>query len=188
MNHSLDTLSDRSEDILNFWFSPAVKPFWFKKSSKFDQEIKQRFHNIYQQAATGSLNSWRNQPNDTLALIIILDQFARNMFRNTPQAFATDPQALELTKYALEHNYQPKLSLDQQAFLYMPLMHSEEIDDQADCVELFSQLGTGNYLEFALKHQAIIDRFGRFPHRNQILDRKSTPEETSFLSQPGSSF
>jgi uncharacterized protein (DUF924 family) len=183
-----DKHGDRPEDILNFWFSTTVKPLWFKKSSKFDQEIKQRFHKIYQQAAAGSLNSWRNQPGDTLALIIILDQFARNMFRNTPQAFATDPQALELTKYALEHNYQQKLSLDQQAFLYMPLMHSEKKEDQADCVELFSQLGTENYLEFALKHQTIIDRFGRFPHRNQILGRKSTPAETSFLTQPGSSF
>jgi uncharacterized protein (DUF924 family) len=184
----IDKYSDRPQDILNFWFSARVKPLWFKKSSEFDQEIKQRFHNICQQAATGSLNSWRNQPNDTLALVLILDQFARNMFRNTPQAFATDPQAIELTKYALDHNYQQKLSLDQQAFLYMPLMHSEKREDQADCVQLFSQLEPNNYLEFALKHQEIIDRFGRFPHRNQILNRKSTPEETSFLTQPGSSF
>lgn len=176
------------EVILNFWFDPEVKPFWFKKNQDFDQTIKQRFLNIYQQAIAGALNHWRNNARGTLALIIILDQFPRNMFRNTPQAFATDEQAAELTKYALRHNYEKNLSIEEQAFLYMPLMHSETHTDQAQCVELFTKLGKEDNLKFAFKHQEVIARFGRFPDRNQILGRESTTAEQEFLTQPGSSF
>ncbi|MGL6340155.1 MAG: DUF924 family protein, partial [Waterburya sp.] len=180
----------------NFWFDPEVKPFWFKKNQDFDHTIKQRFLNIYQQAIAegvakpiaGALNHWRNNARGTLALIIILDQFPRNMFRNTPQAFATDEQAAELTKYALRHNYEKNLSIEEQAFLYMPLMHSETHTDQAQCVELFTKLGKEDNLKFAFKHQEVIARFGRFPDRNQILGRESTTAEQEFLTQPGSSF
>jgi uncharacterized protein (DUF924 family) len=176
------------EVVLNFWFDPEVKPLWFKKNLDFDQTIKQRFLSIYQQAVAGALNHWRNNCRGILALVIVLDQFPRNMFRNTPQAFATDEQAVELTKYALRHNYEKNLSIEEQTFLYMPLMHSENNTDQAQCVDLFTKLGKKDNLKFALKHQEIIDRFGRFPHRNQILDRESTPAEQEFLTQSGSSF
>ena len=177
-----------SSEILDFWFSERVKPLWFKKSAEFDREIKQRFLTIYSLAKTGALDSWRDNPRDTLALIILLDQFPRNMFRNTPRAFATDEKAVELTKYAVSQNYQQKLSDQQQVFLYMPLMHSENKTNQAKCVELFDELKKEENLKFALKHQKIIERFGRFPHRNQILGRQSTEAEREFLTQPGSSF
>lgn len=110
------------------------------------------------------------------------------MFRNTPQAFATDSQAVELTKYAVDKGYDRDLSPEERAFLYMPLMHSENEVDRTRCVELFTKLGREDNLKFAIKHQEIIDRFGRFPHRNEILSRKSTPAEQEFLTQPGSSF
>ena len=176
------------EDVLNFWFSERVKPLWFKKSADFDLEIKQRFLDTYQRGKTGALADWRNSSKDILVLIIVLDQFPRNMFRNTSQAFATDKIAVELTKYAVSNNYQQDLSPEEQAFLYMPLMHSENEPDQAKCVELFTKLGREDNLKFAIKHREIIDRFGRFPHRNEILARESTSEEKEFLTQPGSSF
>ena len=175
-------------DVIDFWFSESVKPLWFKKSAEFDREIKQRFLDTYQLAKIGSLDNWRKEPHSTLALIIVLDQFPRNMFRGTSQAFATDGKAVELTKYAVANNYQRDLSTEQRAFLYMPLMHSENRIDQTQCVELFTELGKADNLKFALEHQKIIDRFERFPHRNQILGRESTVEEREFLTQPGSSF
>lgn len=183
MNHSV-----APKDVLDFWFGREVKPLWFKKSSEFDREIEQRFVDTYYQAAAGELSNWRDRPRDCLALIIVLDQFPRNIFRNTPRAFATDERAVELTKYGLDRNYQQDLSIDERAFLFMPLMHSENKQDQQQCVELFSKLGKENSFKFAIKHREVIDRFGRFPHRNQILGRESTPEEKEFLTQPGSSF
>lgn len=175
-------------DVLNFWFSEEVKPLWFKKSSAFDREIEARFINTYLMAKTGALDNWKNNSHDALALIIVLDQFPRNIFRDTPQAFATDEQAVELTKYAIEHNYQQSLSVDERVFLYMPLMHSEDIVNQNKSIELFTKLGKEDNLKFAIKHREIIQRFGRFPHRNKILGRESTLEEKEFLTQPGSSF
>lgn len=175
-------------DIIDFWFSEEVKPLWFKKSTEFDRKITRHFLDTYQLAKTGALDDWRNLAQNALALIIVLDQFPRNMFRDTAQAFATDAKAVELAKYAIARNYQQELSAEQRVFLYMPLMHSENPADQAQCVELFTKLGRPDNLNFALKHQEIIDRFGRFPHRNEILGRKSTPAEREFLTQPGSSF
>lgn len=180
--------STTPSDILSFWFSEQAKPLWFKKSKDFDREIKERFIDTYQLAIIGALSSWRDQSTDLLALIIVLDQFPRNMFRNTALAFATDKMAVDLTKQALAHNYQRDLSVEQRSFLYMPLMHSENKTDQARCVELFEALGKEDNLKFAIKHQEIINRFGRFPHRNQLLGRKSTSAEQEFLTQPGSSF
>ncbi len=180
--------STKPDDVLNFWFSQEVRPLWFKKSSEFDRQIEANFLDTYRQAAAGKLDHWRNNARDILALIIVLDQFPRNMFRNSPQAFATDRQAVELTKYAVNNNYQLDLTTEQKAFLYMPLMHSENPANQDLCVALFTKLGKEDKLKFAIRHQEIIDRFGRFPHRNQILDRETTPEEQEFLTQPGSSF
>ena len=180
--------SANPNDVIDFWFDERVKPLWFKKKEEFDRKIKERFIDIYRLAKTGALDGWRNNASDTLALIIVLDQFPRNMFRDTAQAFATDGQAAELTKYAVDRNYQNSLTEEQQTFLYMPLMHSEDKQDQNRCVELFAKLGREDNLKFAIKHQKIIDCFGRFPHRNQILGRKSTQTEQEFLTQPGSSF
>ncbi len=174
--------------VLDFWFSESVKPLWFKKSAKFDWEINQRFINTYQLAKIGALNEWRDVPQNILALVIVLEQFPRNMFRDTPQAFATDAQAVELAKHAIAQNFQQELSQEQQTFLYMPLMHSENKTDQAKCVELFTNLGKEDNLKFAIRHQEIINRFSRFPHRNEILSRKSTLAEQEFLTQLASSF
>ena len=184
----INKYSDRPEDVLDFWFSPKVKPLWFKKSEEFDAEIRQHFLSLYQQAANGILNQWREDTHHILALIVVLDQFSRNIFRNLPQAFTTDLQAVELTKYAVNNNYQQNLFIDEQTFLYMPLMHSEQKEYQEQCVHLFGELGKEDSLKFALRHKEIIDHFGRFPHRNQILSRKSTLEEKDFLTQPGSGF
>ena len=141
--------SHTPDTVLSFWFSERVKPLWFKNDAEFDQEIKQRFLGAYQLAATGALDDWRNNSHGILALIIVLDQFPRNMFRNTPQAFATDRQAVELTRYALKSNYEQELSIEKQVFLYMPLMHSESAEEQAKCVALFTKLGKEDNLKFA---------------------------------------
>ena len=182
------SIAANPHDVLDFWFDENVKPLWFVKKEEFDRQIKEKFMDTYQLAKMGALDNWRNNAADLLALIIVFDQFPRNMFRDTAQAFATDKRAVELTKYAVDNNYQDRLNKEQQTFLYMPLMHSEDRQDQNKCVELFEKLGIAENLKFAIKHQAVIDRFGRFPHRNQILGRESTPAEQKFLTQPGSSF
>jgi len=169
--------------VLDFWFSEQVKPLWFKKSTEFDRQIKEQFIDTYQLAKTGALDSWRNNAADTLALIIVLDQFPRNMFRNTAQAFATDSQAVELTKYAVNKNYQQDLTAEQQAFLYMPLMHSEDKQDQSKCVELFQNLGREDNLKFAIKHQEVIDRF--LNGANAPASRRDFEAEASVSLQVG---
>ena len=194
--------SKNPEDILDFWFSERVKPFWFKKDAEFDREIQNKFLATYNLAAADELNHWKNNSYAILALIILLDQFPRNMFRDSPQAFATDEQAVQLTKYALQQKC-PRLPgactqslgvndrdlcIEKRQFLYMPLMHSEKSADQQQSVDIFAKLGKKDYLKYAIAHQEVIDRFGRFPHRNIILGRESTATEIEFLTQPGSSF
>ncbi|MGF1491419.1 MAG: DUF924 family protein [Microcoleaceae cyanobacterium] len=188
-----------SGEILNFWFGHPDDPaygrerkVWFIKNPKFDAEIRERFLTDYQSASQGELNHWHNTPKSCLALVLLLDQFPRNLFRGQPQAFATDDQALALAKHALEWNFDQQLLVIQRIFFYMPFEHSENLADQARCVELFSQLDqnpeTASFLDYAKRHRAVIRRFGRFPHRNRILGRENTSEEDEFLQQPGSSF
>lgn len=174
------------ENILDFWFSSEVKPKWFAKDVNFDQEIKDKFEGYYEAAKKGILASWENSPLGTLALVIILDQFPRNMFRGSFLSFATDNLALSHSKKAIEKNYDAELTKEQKQFLYMPLMHSENLEDQMLSMELFSHISENN--EYAKRHMEIIKRFGRFPHRNAILNRKSTDEEIIFLLEPNSSF
>ncbi|WP_204367878.1 DUF924 family protein [Candidatus Jidaibacter acanthamoebae] len=174
-------------NIIDFWFSKENQPLWFAKNKKFDALIKNKFHNVYQQAASGNLDHWKNTPEGLLALIIILDQFPRNMFRDKPTAFATDEKALYFTKYAINHGLNNKLSKKEyQHFLYLPLMHSENLTDQKLCLDLFKE--QEEPLKYAKLHYNIINKFGRFPHRNKILGRTSTQEELEFLAQPNSSF
>lgn len=174
--------------ILDFWFSDTVRPLRFQKDGLFDQSIRDNFHTSYEAAMAGELAPWRTHAPSCLALIILLDQFPRNMFRDTPQAFASDPQACELTKHALKQEFNDELDDEHCVFLYMPLMHSEVFADQELCVQLFERLGRAENLRFAMAHRDIIERFGRFPHRNAILGRDSTVAELEFLQQPGSSF
>lgn len=187
------------QKVLDFWFGKPNNPeygqqrkVWFIKNTAFDEEVRSHFLEIYNQAAQGKLDAWREYPLGCLALIIILDQFPRNMFRNTPQAFATDAQALQIAQKAVDRNFDQPLLPVQRWFVYLPFEHSENLHHQKLCLELFSQLEhdpqSASTIEYAYKHKVVIERFGRFPHRNKILNRESTKEEKDFLSQPGSSF
>jgi uncharacterized protein (DUF924 family) len=175
-------------EVLNFWFNELTEEDRFKKDPELDQLIRDRFLSYYEAAINNELYEWRRAPDSALAEIIILDQFSRNMFRDTPQAFSSDPLALALSQFAIEKGFDKQLSTDQKAFLYMPYMHSESKIIHEIAVTLFSQKGLELNLDYEIAHKKIIDRFGRYPHRNQILDRKSTDEEIEFLKGPGSGF
>ena len=175
-------------DIIQFWYTEIPPRNWFIKDLAFDTMLKRRFGDIHQQATAGELAHWRQKPLGKLAEIIVLDQFSRNLFRDLPKAFAHDAHALALAQSAIEQGADLALLPKQKSFMYMPLMHSESALIHQQAVLLFNQSGLEDNYIFELKHKAIIDRFGRYPHRNGILDRHSTSEELEFLSQPGSSF
>ena len=174
--------------ILSFWFEEVDASLWFKSDHNFDDLIQQRFLDLMQQAAVGELYSWRTTAEGRLAEIIILDQFSRNVYRNTPQAFAQDPIALVLAQEAVASGALNSLNPTQCAFLLLPYMHSESKQIHVVAETLYQDFTPTENYEFELRHKAIIDRFGRYPHRNEILERSSTPEEVKFLLEPGSSF
>ncbi|MDO4640724.1 MAG: DUF924 family protein [Neisseria sp.] len=176
------------QTVLDFWFSESTQPFWFQKSDDFDQSIRTQFFPLWQQAAQSELYHWRTSPEGRLAEIIVLDQFSRNLFRNSPQAFAQDNMAVALTQEALRQDGFARLPEMWRKFTLMPLMHSESRLIHEQAMLLFNRHADPHTLEFEAKHKAIIDRFGRYPHRNAVLGRKSTPEEIEFLQQPSSSF
>lgn len=189
----------QAKAILEFWFGHQDAPgygkpqaFWFGNTPDFDQELRTRFLKEYQKAAEGYLDDWIDSLETCLALIILLDQFPRNMFRGTPEAFATDWEALSAAQHALAQGYDNKLLPVQRWFIYLPFEHSENLDHQRHCVKLFQQLNhhpeSAGAIDYAFQHLQIIERFGRFPHRNIILGRTSTPEEKEFLLQPNSFF
>ena len=170
-----------ANDILNFWFNESTKAERWQKDAKYDQKIYDRFNQLYRQAAAGELYAWRETVAERLAEIILLDQFPRNMFRDNKQAFATDMLALTLAQTAIQLNLDKTLTDEQLAYLYMPYMHSESKIIHEVAMLLFSKKGLEENLAYEIKHKAIIDRFGRYPHRNAILGRTSTPEEIDFL-------
>jgi uncharacterized protein (DUF924 family) len=176
------------QEILDFWFATDMQAFWFAKSNEFDQNLTDRFDTVLQQAAASELWRWRATVLGRLAEIIVLDQFSRNIYRNTAQAFAQDTQALSLAQEAIHLELDQHLKPHQRRFLYMPFMHSESKLIHEQALALFSALGDANTLNYELQHKQIIDRFGRYPHRNAILGRRSTPEELEFLQQPNSGF
>ena len=187
------------QNILHFWFGKPEdadygepRQFWFVKNFNVDVQIKSRFESTYQAAARGKLNHWRSSALSCLALIIVLDQFPRNMYRGQPQAFATDNRALKIAQFAVEQEYDQQLLPVQRWFVYLPFEHSENLADQETAMKLFSTLkddpNSQRSIDYARKHLQVIQRFGRFPHRNQILGRENTSEETAFLQQPGSKF
>ena len=176
------------KQVLDFWFDPENKEFWFNKSDEFDLELEEKFGHTLQQAMQCELWTWRETAEGRLAEIIVLDQFSRNLFRDHPASFAQDPLALSLAQEAVRLGLDQQLAPDQRCFMYMPFMHSESKIIHAQALQLFEALGNPINLDFELKHKTIIDRFGRYPHRNQILERDSTPEEVEFLTQPNSSF
>jgi uncharacterized protein (DUF924 family) len=176
------------QPVLKFWFEESTPEQWWKKDERFDQMVTERFSALHERAARCELYEWRREARGRLAEILILDQFSRNMFRGKPQAFAFDALALALAQEALAGGADHVLDPQQRAFLYMPYMHSESAEIHKIAEQLFRQHGNEGNLEYELKHKAIIDRFGRYPHRNAILGRASTPEEIEFLKQPGSGF
>lgn len=194
----------RPEDILTFWFgedlgNPLIHSAkWWKKDPDFDREIQTRFETDLQMATSGGLESWRERPEACLAYIILLDQFSRNIYRDTPRSFAQDPLALQAALQAIDQGLDREIPLMARAFYYLPLMHAEDREKQNRCVQIFAGLVQEAPMElkkmfqvnydFARRHAAIIEQFGRFPHRNKILGRASTAEEIEFLKQPGSSF
>lgn len=176
------------EDILQFWFHEIEPSQHYKKDPEFDSLIWDRFGEIHASATRCELYTWRQSPKGRLAEIIVLDQFSRNMFRDTPQAFGYDSLALILAQEAVLIGADQTLSPNQRGFIYLPFMHSESLIIHERAVELYSQAGMENGLEWEMKHKSIIEKFGRYPHRNEILGRTSSSEEIDFLKQPGSSF
>lgn len=176
------------KEIIDFWFSELEPKQWWQKDDKFDLMIQSRFGKLHDQAKAGELFQWRETALGSLAEVIILDQFSRNIYREKPESFACDPMALALAQVAISKGMESELSKTHRSFLYMPFMHSESPVIHIEAVKLFEALGDPKSLEFEHKHKAIIDRFGRYPHRNKILGRQSTPEEMRFLQQPNSSF
>lgn len=177
------------EKVLGFWFSPQARPRWFVRSDAFDQSIREQFSELHARAAAGGLDLWAGSPHGALALILLLDQVPRHVFRGTPGAFATDAKAREIARAAIDGGFDRDLTQEERLFMYLPLEHSESLADQERCVELMRQLDENpEWLDYAVRHRDIVARFGRFPHRNAILERDNTEEEREFLMQPGSSF
>ena len=192
-------MPSRVGEVLDFWFGREGEPgygefreTWFRKDPAFDASVTERFADLYEEALAGGLDGWRDDARSCLALVIVLDQFPRNMFRGDGRTHAADGVALESSKYAVEHALDRELPAFQRMFLYMPFMHSENSEDQRRSVELFGLLanepGAPDVTSYAVGHREIVERFGRFPHRNEILDRATTPEEAEFLKTEGSSF
>jgi uncharacterized protein (DUF924 family) len=176
------------EHILDFWFKETSPERWWKADAEFDALIRARFLEELIRAAAGELHEWRDSARGRLAEIIVLDQFSRNIHRDTPAAFAQDPMALALAQEAVRAGALAELSPVERGFLLLPYMHSESAAIHVVAESLYREHAPANNLEFELKHKAIIDRFGRYPHRNAVLGRESTPEEAVFLTEPGSSF
>lgn len=188
-----------AQKILDFWFPkdvtlPWVK--WFQKDENFDKSIKEKFENHIFEYSEGKLDEWKNEPKSMLALIILNDQFTRNIYRNTPKAFAYDKLALQLANESIERGYEKEYNVFERPFLYLPFEHSEDKEYQKKSVDLFQKLlkeypedaWAKNSLQYSISHKKIIDKWGRFPHRNRILNRESTKEEEEFLKTEGSSF
>jgi uncharacterized protein (DUF924 family) len=187
------------QEILDFWFGREgeegygeFREVWFTKDPEFDREIRDRFEPLYEEAAAGGLAPWKSEARSCLALILVLDQFPRNMYRGDTRMYAADPLARETARHAVENAYDRELSPCERLFMYLPFEHSEELDDQRLSVELFrglaTEMGSEDLLGYAVRHLEIVEQFGRFPHRNEILGRRTTPEEAEFLRGPDSSF
>ena len=184
-------MDNLAAEILTFWFGSTdlAKPLekrqvWFRSTPQFDQEIKDRFTETHKRASEGDLDYLKGTPGEYLSLIIVLDQFPRNIYRGTPKAFASDPKALETSSLALDLAYDASFGLRQKIFTYLPFEHSENLKDQERAFSLFMKLDDDNAKKSALGHFDAIKKFGRFPHRNKILGRLNTPEEEEYMKNP----
>ena len=186
-------MSDPSE-ILDFWFAPETEEKWFRPPPAFDAEIAERFGALHEEAAQdaavkSALGQWEASADGALALVILLDQFPRNMFRDSPRAFASDALALAVADRAIERGHDLVLPIERRVFFYLPFEHSEGIEDQHRCLALVRERADwGDNVQWAESHLAIIERFGRFPHRNAVLGRQSTPEEIEYLASRDETF
>lgn len=176
------------QEVLEFWFKELKPKEWWTASARLDELIRKRFQALLQRATQAELHDWRSCPTGRLAEIIVLDQFSRNIYRGMPQAFAQDPMALALAQKAVAEDIHQSLAKTRCSFLLMPYMHSESQDIHAQAEALFREFAAANSYRSELKHKKIIDRFGRYPHRNKILGRTSSSDEIEFLKQPGSGF
>ncbi|MQA38437.1 DUF924 family protein [Rugamonas aquatica] len=193
------TMNAQARAVFDFWFQPAdvMRGEWFQKNEAFDREIANRFGALIEQALAGGLREWDGEgPQSALARILILDQFCRNVHRGTPLAFAGDPQALQAAQHMVVAGLDQALTPLQRAFAYLPFEHAEDMAMQDQSVALYTRMhdavpatdGLAGMLDYAHRHREVVRRFGRFPHRNVILGRASTPEERAYLQQPGSGF
>ena len=170
------------EDIIEFWFSDAISKLWFKSTPEFDQQLRESYLETWQQAKNGALDHWKETPAGCLALVILLDQFPLNMFRDRAERYSTEAQSREVARVALERDFDRSLDAQKKAFLYMPFMHSEDLSDQELALKLYDQPGLESNLRFARHHHDIVARFGRFPHRNEMLGRRSSEAEIEYLN------
>lgn len=168
-------------EVIKFWFEEVKPEQRFKKDPELDQQIKEKFENLYLQMVACEHPDWRDDANGSLASVIVLDQFSRNIFRDDKQSFTHDPLALTISQMAIKNGQDMELEPEKRSFLYMPFMHSESKKIHQTALKLFESLDRPLNLEYEIKHKEIIDRFGRYPHRNKVLGRKSTPEELEFL-------
>ena len=175
-------------DVLDFWFVQSQPKQWFVRDAAFDTAIADRFGELHACADAGEMDGWADTADGALALVLVLDQFSRNLFRNDAKAFATDVKALGIARAAIDAGFDQQVEERRRTFFYVPFEHSEKLADQERCIELSATLTNKDFLGWAEKHKVIIERFGRFPHRNAVLGRISTPEEAEFLKQEGSSF
>jgi uncharacterized protein (DUF924 family) len=185
MSESIAPMKPSAEDVLAFWRA-AGHERWFEDDAAFDGEIRERFAATYEEAAaTGSLSDWEASPQSALALVIVLDQFPRNMFRDSARAYAADPLARAVARRAIAKGFDRQVAMPERTFFYLPFEHSEELADQERSVALMRETGDADSLKWAELHADIIRRFGRFPHRNAVLGRATTPEEQAFLDAGG---
>lgn len=175
-------------DVLDFWFAPGNEARWFQASPDFDEQISRRFALLVEAARAGELDHWATMSDGSLALCLLLDQFPRNIWRGTPRAFSCDEAARRVAAGAIAVGHDLAVPPGRRLFFYLPFEHSEDLADQERCLALMRGLNDSEQLHWAERHHAVIARFGRFPHRNAILGRASSPEEVAFLGQPGSTF
>ncbi len=168
--------------LIDFWFSEEVSQYWFNALRSFDQQLLETYGELWQQGKDGELDDWCEQATGSLALVILLDQLPLNMFRGTAKSFSSEAQSRTVADLALERKFDLEMPPQHKSFLYMPFMHSENLDDQARALRLFDQPGLENNLRFAKHHYGIVEQFGRFPHRNEILGRESNAAEIEYLN------
>ena len=177
-----ESMTITPEEIIEFWFSSRVKPLRFRSTPAFDREITEKYYSLWNEAGQGAYNSWQQTPRGALALVIIFDQFPLHMFRGDARSFSTESLAQKVAYQAIKQHFDTELTAEEKSFLYIPFMHSESLADQERSVDLYEAAGLTDNLRWARHHREIIRRFGRFPHRNRVLGRTSTPDEIDYLN------